>query len=136
MTTVRPYVLAELEPLGVGLPEVVCMRILAEAPGQSNASLARGANVSPQAMNLVVRTLQDMGVIARPAVAAAGRSIPAQLTAKGVALLHRVEEAMRVADDRLVAHLSPTERAHLKWLLHCLGSHAPLSHDVELPSSG
>jgi DNA-binding MarR family transcriptional regulator len=134
MTTLRPYMVAELQPLGIGVPEFVCMRILAGAPGQSNASLARSANVSPQAMNLVVRTLQDMGVVARPAVAT-GRSIPARLTGKGMALLQRAEAVMGIADERLMVHLSSAERARFKRFLHSMGAHDPFGRGVNSPSS-
>ena len=65
MTVLRPHVTAELGPLGLGLPEFVCLRILSMFPGQSSAELARTTNVSPQAMNLVLRGLQDMGAITR-----------------------------------------------------------------------
>src|SRR5271155_5549248 len=42
MAALRPQVAAELKPLGVGLPEFVCMRILAKHPGLTGAELARG----------------------------------------------------------------------------------------------
>lgn len=122
MASLRPQVSDELAPLGLGLPEFVCMRQLSMCPGQSSAELARGANVSPQAMNLVLRGLQDMGAVARPASVASGRSLPARLTAKGKALLKRAEAAVRVADERLLAQLTPTERHELKRLLHAVDS--------------
>ena len=52
-------------------------------PGRSNAELARDVNVSPQAMNMVVRGLQDRGLVARPAAVSSGRSLPAELTREG-----------------------------------------------------
>jgi hypothetical protein len=55
MTVLRPQITAELGPLGLGLAEFVCLRILFTLPGQSGADLARHTNVSPQAMNLVLR---------------------------------------------------------------------------------
>jgi DNA-binding MarR family transcriptional regulator len=122
--TLRPHVTAELQPLGVGLPEFVCLRNLSMWPAQSNAELARRSNVSPQAMNKVVRDLQDMGAITRPATVPSGRNLPAQLTAKGRALLKRAEAAVRAADERLLAGLTPTERHQLKKLLHAIDPYA------------
>ncbi|HYB39689.1 MAG TPA: MarR family transcriptional regulator [Mycobacterium sp.] len=122
MTVLRPQVTAELGPLGLGLPEFVCLRILSMFPGQSSAELARNTNVSPQAMNLVLRGLQDMGAVTRPATVSSGRALPARLTSKGRALLKRAEAAVHVADERLLAHLTPTERREFKRLLHAVGA--------------
>jgi DNA-binding MarR family transcriptional regulator len=122
MTVLRPHVAAELGPLELGLPEFVCLRILSMFPGQSSAELARNTNVSPQAMNLVLRGLQDMGAVTRPATVSSGRALPARLTGKGRALLKRAEAAVHVADDRLLGHLAPAERREFKRLLHAVGS--------------
>ena len=76
MASLRPQVGAELKPLGLGLPEFVCMRILAKNPGLTSAELARGTNVSAQAANQVLRALEDRGALSRPASAPAGRAMP------------------------------------------------------------
>jgi DNA-binding MarR family transcriptional regulator len=122
MSVLRPQMTAELGPVGLGLPEFVCLRILSMMPGQSSAELARNTNVSPQAMNLVLRGLQEMGAITRPATVSSGRALPARLTSKGKALLKRAEAAVQVADGRLLAPLTPTERREFKRLLHAVGS--------------
>src|ERR1700741_3639037 len=72
-----------LDPLEVAFPEYVCMQVLSKYPGHSNADLARPLDVSPQAMNMVLRGLQDRRLVARPASVASGRSLPAQLTREG-----------------------------------------------------
>ena len=69
----RPEVTAALSPLGLTLPEFVCLRILSQSPGSSSADLARQASVTPQAMNTVLRKLQDLGVVERPASVSSGR---------------------------------------------------------------
>jgi DNA-binding MarR family transcriptional regulator len=124
MTVLRPQVTAELAPVGLGLPEFVCLRLLSMFPGQSSADLARNTNVSPQAMNMVLRGLQDMGAVTRPSTVSSGRALPARLTNKGRAVLKRAEAAVHVAEDRLLAHITPTERREFKRLLHKVGSHA------------
>ena len=53
-----------LDRLGVAFPEYLCMRVLSKYPGQSNADLARALNVSPQAMNMVLRR-KDSGLVCR-----------------------------------------------------------------------
>lgn len=132
MTVLRPDVTAELAPLGLGLPEFVCLRSLAMFPGQSSAELARNTNVSPQAMNLVLRELQGTGAVTRPATVSSGRALPARLTNKGRALLKRAEAAVHVAEDRLLANLTPTERREFKRLLYAVAAQAI---DVDTPSA-
>jgi DNA-binding MarR family transcriptional regulator len=68
-------------------------------------------------MNNVLRSLQERGVVARPASVSSGRALPAQLTAKGKALLKRAEDAVHVADQRVLANLTDAEQRHLKRLL-------------------
>ena len=80
---------AVLDPMGLAFPQYICMRILSKFPDRSNAELARDNNVSPQAMNMVVRGLEDLGLVTRPASVSSGRSLPAQLTRKGGELLWR-----------------------------------------------
>src|SRR5882757_3628899 len=80
-----------LEPLGLSFPQYICMRILSHSPGRSNADLARDVMVSPQAMNMVVRGLQDRGLVGRPTSVPSGRSLPAELTREGHALLKRTD---------------------------------------------
>src|SRR6202171_1267938 len=94
----RPEITAELRPLALTLPEFVCMRILSLSPGRSSAELARHTNVSPQAMNTVLRGLEDKRIVARPATVSSGRSLPAELTREGLALLRRAEAAVRIAN--------------------------------------
>jgi DNA-binding MarR family transcriptional regulator len=65
-TVLRPEVSAVLGPLGLTLPEFVCLRVLSMFPGMSSAELSRHAGVTPQAMNTVLRKLEDVGAVARP----------------------------------------------------------------------
>jgi DNA-binding MarR family transcriptional regulator len=124
MAALRPQVAAELKPLGLGLPEFVCMRILSKHPGVTSAELARGTNVSAQAMNQVLHALEDRGALTRPTSTPVGRAMPAQLTRRGKALLKRVDAAVQVADQRILTHLTVKEHRHLKQLLYAAGAHA------------
>ncbi|AKS34912.1 MarR family winged helix-turn-helix transcriptional regulator [Mycolicibacterium goodii] len=117
MAVLQPAVVARLQPLGLTLPEFVCLRILSAAPGQSNAELARHINVSPQAMNNVVRALQEKGAVRRPDTASSGRALPAELTPEGARLLKRAEAATLQADEEVLANLTEAQRRELKRLL-------------------
>ncbi len=118
----RPEVSAVLRPLGLTLPEFVCLRIISLSPGLSSAELSRHAGVTPQAMNTVLRRLEDVGVVARPESVSSGRALPATLTAQGRALLKRAEAAVRVADGRILAKLTGAQQREFKQMLDRLGS--------------
>jgi DNA-binding MarR family transcriptional regulator len=94
--------------------------MLSSAPGRSSAELARDMNVSPQAMNAVLRGLEDIGAAARPACVSSGRALPAQLTRAGVALLEHAESAVRVAEGKVLCDLTKHERREFKRLLTAL----------------
>ncbi len=117
MAALRPVVTVRLQPLGLVLGEFVCLRILSMAPGRCSAELARDTNVSPQAMNTVLRALQDRGIVARPASVPSGRALPAELTSKGKALLDRAEAAVRGADEQVLANLTMAQQRQLRRLL-------------------
>ena len=121
MGRLRPEAATALRPLGLGLPEFVCLRILETYPGRTSAELARNTHVTAQAMNLVLHGLEDMGAVTRPETAPSGRALPAELTRKGRALLKRAETAVEEAEDQILAHLSPAERRQLKRLLYRAG---------------
>lgn len=121
MARLRPEAATALRPLGLGLPEFVCLRILETYPGRTGADLARHTHVTAQAMNLVLHELEDIGAVTRPETAPSGRALPAQLTRKGKALLKQAEAAVQAAEDKILAHLSPAERRQLKRLLYRAG---------------
>ncbi|WP_205877309.1 MarR family winged helix-turn-helix transcriptional regulator [Mycobacterium camsae] len=118
----RPEVSAALSPLGLTLPEFVCLRILSLSPGLSSAELARHASVTPQAMNTVLRKLEDLGAVARPASVSSGRSLPASLTKPGQDLLQQAEAVVRTADARILARLTETQRRDFKSMLERLAT--------------
>jgi DNA-binding MarR family transcriptional regulator len=113
-----------LEPAKLAAPEYLCLRMLAQAP-KSNAQLAREAQVSPQAMNKVVRELQDRGLVTRPASVSSGRSLPATLTREGVTVLARLDPEVAAAEDRVLAGLGEQDQRELRRLLLAVGRVGP-----------
>lgn len=111
---------AVLEPLHLSFPEYICMRLLSRRPGQSNAELARDVMVSPQAMNIVVRGLQERGLVSRPAAVPSGRALPAELTRDGRALLARTDDGIRDAEQRVLGSLSERDQRELRRILSVL----------------
>jgi DNA-binding MarR family transcriptional regulator len=122
VAALRPEVAAALSPLGLTLPEFVCMRMLSMSPGMSSAELSRQGNVTPQAMNTVLHRLENAQVVTRPETVASGRALPATLTGAGRAQLKRAEAAVRMADGRVLAKLSAADQREFKRMLAALGS--------------
>jgi len=110
-----------LEPLNLSFPQYLCIRIVSRFPGRSNADLARDLNVSPQAMNVVLRSLEERGVVSRPASAASGRSLPAELTREGNELLTTLDAAVHAAEQRVLAPLTDAQRREFRHLIGKLG---------------
>ena len=113
---------AVLDPMGLAFSQYICMRILSKYPDRTNADLARHTNVTPQAMNMVLRRLEERGLVTRPANVTSGRSLPARLTREGEILLKRTESGVRVAERKLMAGLTAEQRQEFKRVLVALGS--------------
>ncbi|WP_328926299.1 MarR family transcriptional regulator [Streptomyces sp. NBC_00190] len=98
-----------LREYGLTVPQYACLELLDQRPGLSNAELARGTFVTRQSMNVVLRGLQDAGLITRPATTDRGRALPAHLTEEG----HRRLAAARsvvYAIDRRMSEAVPEHR--------------------------
>ncbi|MFK4224640.1 MarR family winged helix-turn-helix transcriptional regulator [Streptomyces sp. NPDC019890] len=86
---------------GLTVPQYACLELLDQQPGLSNAELARGAFVTRQSMNVVLRGLQDAGLITRPATTDHGRALPAHLTEEGHRRLAAARSAVYAIDQRM-----------------------------------
>ena len=71
---------------------------------------------------MVLRGLEERGLVTRPASVPSGRSLPAQLTSKGEKLLERTDAGIRAAEQRLMANLSSRQCTEFKRILATLGS--------------
>ena len=130
VSVLRPHVTAQLRELGIGLPEVVCLRLLEISPGRSSADLARTTKVSAQAMNQVLNRLEDLGAVSRPH-GSTGRTLPARLTPEGRKLLKRAQAVTLLADEQLLGSISAAELRQLKRILYKAGDCA---NDAAAPS--
>ncbi len=98
---------------GLTVPQYACLELLDQRPGLSNAELARGAFVTRQSMNVVLRGLQDSGLVTRPPQAPHGRALPARLTAAGQHNLAAARSAVIAIEQRMTAALPPQRAARL-----------------------
>jgi DNA-binding MarR family transcriptional regulator len=90
-----------LREYGLTVPQYACLELLDQQPGLSNAELARGTFVTRQSMNVVLRGLQDAGLITRPATTDRGRALPAHLTEEGHRRLAAARSAVYAIDQRM-----------------------------------
>jgi DNA-binding MarR family transcriptional regulator len=92
---------------GLTVPQYACLELIDQQPGLSNAGLARGAFVTRQAMNVVLRGLQGGGLVTRPPQAPHGRALPARLTAAGRHKLAAARADVIAIEQRMTAALPP-----------------------------
>ena len=71
---------------------------------------------------MVLRGLEERGLVTRPASVSSGRSLPAALTREGEELLERTDAGVRAAERRLMANLTGEQRRDFKRILVALGS--------------
>jgi DNA-binding MarR family transcriptional regulator len=112
-----------LRPLGLTVAQYACLELLGQHPGLSNAELARHAFVTRQSMNLVLRRLQERGLLTRPDHAAHGRALPTRLTRAGQSTLREASVAVRAVEQQLFSPLSPAQQRQLREnLAACVAS--------------
>lgn len=104
---------AVLRPLGLSVAQYACLELLGQHPRLSNAELARGAFVSRQSMNLVLRGLAKRDLLVRPATAPHGRVRPAALTDAGRRLLEVASHAVADVEQQMLSPLSDTQQRRL-----------------------
>ncbi|MEO8263053.1 MAG: MarR family transcriptional regulator [Pseudolysinimonas sp.] len=110
-----------LRPLGLSVSQYACMVLVHEQPGISASELARGAFVTRQSMNALLRALIERGLVRRPVRADTGRALPTELTATGTELLGRAEILVSEVQDRMLSRLAAAERRALEGsLLACI----------------
>lgn len=114
---VRAELDSALRQLGVSTPEYTTLSVLRMRSGLSSAQLARRAFVSGQAMNQIVISLEQRGLIERAADPDHGKILRAQLTRKGTALLKQCDAATMHVERILTAELSHTQEAALREAL-------------------
>ncbi|MFC0105813.1 MarR family winged helix-turn-helix transcriptional regulator [Kibdelosporangium aridum] len=103
-----------LRPLDLTVAQYACLELLGQRPGLSNSELARRAFVTRQSMNLVVRRLQERGLLTRPESALHGRSLPTELTPAGEEKVRAASVAVRAVERELFSPLSEEQQRRLR----------------------
>ncbi|MGW3343524.1 MarR family winged helix-turn-helix transcriptional regulator [Nonomuraea rubra] len=102
---------------GLTTPQYACLELLGRQPRLSNAELARGVFVTRQSMNVVLRNLEDAGLVSRPSTAPSGRALPTRLTEAGERTLEAARADVLAIERRMTAKL---DRAQAEVLLRQL----------------
>lgn len=90
---------------GVTTTEYMTLSEMRLRSGLSSAQLARIAFVTPQAMNLVIRDLEQRGLISREPSENGGRVLRASLTRTGLSVLRRCDRALDDIEEVMLATL-------------------------------
>jgi DNA-binding MarR family transcriptional regulator len=110
------------------VPQYACLELLDQRPGLSNAALARGAFVTRQSMNVVLRGLEQAGLVQRPAQAPHGRALPVTLTRAGRRRLAAARSDVVTIEGKMTGALS-AER--IQALLEDLATLAETVSDID-----
>jgi DNA-binding MarR family transcriptional regulator len=98
---------------GVTTTEYLALSELRVRDGPSSAELARIAFVTPQAMSLVIRDLEQRELIRREPHPDGGRVLRARLTRKGQVVVRRCDEALEGIEGVMLAGLDDAARTAL-----------------------
>jgi DNA-binding MarR family transcriptional regulator len=86
----------QLAVTGLTTPQFLVLGLLDSYPGASGADLARVAQLTPQTINLIVRKLEEAGLIARTSHETHGRVLRMDVTKAGKV---RLRQCKRLADE-------------------------------------
>ncbi|WP_061293242.1 MarR family winged helix-turn-helix transcriptional regulator [Herbidospora cretacea] len=103
----------ELVRHGITTTEYMALGELHMRDGLSSAELARIAFVTPQAMNMVVRDLEQRGLIERDAHPDGGRVLRIHLTRQGQAALRSCDRSIDAIEEEMLAEVDDAARATL-----------------------
>ncbi|GAA3412070.1 MarR family winged helix-turn-helix transcriptional regulator [Streptosporangium vulgare] len=98
---------------GITTTEYMALSELRMRAGLSSAELARIAFVTPQAMNLVVRELEQRGLIKREAHPDGGRVLCARLTREGQAALRQCDRSLDGIEEDMLGEVDDATRTTL-----------------------
>ena len=102
-----------LRPLDLTVPQYACLEALRQRPGLSGAELARTVFVTRQSMNLVLKGLEDRGLLDRPPVPGHGKALPTELTAAGHERLQAARQALSGVEKKMLAALTSSAQRRL-----------------------
>jgi DNA-binding MarR family transcriptional regulator len=108
---------AALKPAGVTLAQYVALAELDRQPGITGAALARASLVTPQAMIVVLKSLQEQGLIVRSPHLRHPSVLELHITDAGYQVLDTARHRVEPVERRVTDAFSPGELETLGALL-------------------
>ena len=108
---------AALKPVGLTLSQYVALSELDRQPGITGATLARASLVTPQAMMVVLKALEEQGLIERSPHPRHANVLELHITDAGNEALDAARQRIAPVEKRILDAFSPREQALLGDLL-------------------
>jgi DNA-binding MarR family transcriptional regulator len=108
---------AAVKTVGLTLPQYVALAELAERPGLTGAELARASLVSPQAMMVVLKAMEEQGLVERTQHPRHQTVLEIHLTVVGHEALTAARERAEPIEQRIAKAISKSEIETLRALL-------------------
>ena len=108
---------AAVKTVGLTLPQYVALAELAERPGITGAELARACLVSPQAMMVVLKAMEEQGLVERTQHPRHQTVLEIHLTSVGREALSAARKRAEPIEQRITNALSRSEIETLRALL-------------------
>lgn len=106
-----------LKPVGLSLAQYVALVQLDQRPASTGSDLARACLVTPQAMMVVLKTLEEQGLIVRTPHDRHRNVLEVHFTAAGHEILHTARTHAEPVERRFLTAMSKQEQAILRTLL-------------------
>jgi len=108
---------AAVKAVGLTLPQYVALAELAQRPGITGAELARACLVSPQAMMVVLKAMEEQGLVERTQHPLHQTVLEIHLTSVGREALSAARKRAEPIEQRIAMTLSREEVQTLRALL-------------------
>jgi DNA-binding MarR family transcriptional regulator len=108
---------ALLKPIGLTLAQYVALVELEQQPGITAASLSRACLVSPQAMMILLKTMEQQGLIQRTPHPRHANVLELHATDAGREALHEARKRITPLEKRVLASYSARELETFRALL-------------------
>ncbi|MEU0572725.1 MarR family transcriptional regulator [Nonomuraea sp. NPDC005983] len=106
-----------VRPAGLTVPQYAALFALSGSPGISAAALARACLVTPQAMTVVLRNLEERGLVERTPHPWHRNVLETRLTDAGRTALDAADQRAVTVEREIAEALTPGERETLRSLL-------------------
>jgi DNA-binding MarR family transcriptional regulator len=115
--SVRHALDQSLADLDITSPQFVVLTLVNAYPSATGAELARIAQLTPQTINLIVRTLERDQLIKRSEPGAHGRMLKLELTAAGKTKLRQSRSRADEIEAKILTDVNPNEETIIRsWL--------------------